>query len=37
VLWGTPARPLPQVLREIAVVSRLAKLRSKESHKNDSE
>ena len=25
VLWGTPARPLPQVLREIAVVSRLAK------------
>jgi UDP-3-O-[3-hydroxymyristoyl] glucosamine N-acyltransferase len=25
VLWGTPARPLKQVLREIAVVSRLAK------------
>ena len=25
VLWGTPARPLPQVLREIAVVARLAK------------
>jgi UDP-3-O-[3-hydroxymyristoyl] glucosamine N-acyltransferase len=25
VLWGTPARPLPQVLREIAVVSRLAR------------
>jgi UDP-3-O-[3-hydroxymyristoyl] glucosamine N-acyltransferase len=25
VLWGTPARPLPQVLREIAAVSRLAK------------
>ena len=25
VLWGTPARPLMQVLREIAVVARLAK------------
>jgi UDP-3-O-[3-hydroxymyristoyl] glucosamine N-acyltransferase len=25
VLWGTPARPLKQVLREIAVVARLAK------------
>jgi UDP-3-O-[3-hydroxymyristoyl] glucosamine N-acyltransferase len=25
VLWGTPARPLMQVLREIAVVTRLAK------------
>jgi len=25
VLWGTPARPLPQVLREIAVLGRLAK------------
>jgi len=25
VLWGTPARPLPQVLREIAMVSRMAK------------
>ncbi|MGA2535191.1 MAG: UDP-3-O-(3-hydroxymyristoyl)glucosamine N-acyltransferase [Terracidiphilus sp.] len=25
VLWGTPARPLPQALREIAAVSRLAK------------
>jgi hypothetical protein len=25
VLWGTPARPLPQVLREIAIVGRLAK------------
>ena len=25
VLWGTPARPLKQVLREIAVLSRLAK------------
>jgi hypothetical protein len=24
-LWGTPARPLTQVLREIAVVARLAK------------
>jgi len=27
VLWGTPARPLSQVLREIAVVARLAKRR----------
>jgi UDP-3-O-[3-hydroxymyristoyl] glucosamine N-acyltransferase len=25
VLWGTPARPLPQVLREIAILGRLAK------------
>jgi hypothetical protein len=25
VLWGTPARPLPQVLREIAYVSRMAR------------
>jgi UDP-3-O-[3-hydroxymyristoyl] glucosamine N-acyltransferase len=25
VFWGTPARPLPQVLREIAVLARLAK------------
>jgi UDP-3-O-[3-hydroxymyristoyl] glucosamine N-acyltransferase len=25
VLWGTPARPLKQVLREIAVLARLAK------------
>jgi UDP-3-O-[3-hydroxymyristoyl] glucosamine N-acyltransferase len=25
VLWGTPARPLMQVLRELAVVARLAK------------
>jgi len=29
VLWGTPARPLKQVLREIAVVSRLAKGRGR--------
>jgi UDP-3-O-[3-hydroxymyristoyl] glucosamine N-acyltransferase len=29
VLWGTPARPLKQVLREIAVVARLAKRQSK--------
>jgi UDP-3-O-[3-hydroxymyristoyl] glucosamine N-acyltransferase len=27
VLWGTPARPLHQVLRELAIVSRLAKKR----------
>jgi UDP-3-O-[3-hydroxymyristoyl] glucosamine N-acyltransferase len=25
VLWGTPARPLSQVLREIAMLARLAK------------
>jgi UDP-3-O-[3-hydroxymyristoyl] glucosamine N-acyltransferase len=25
VLWGTPARPLMQVLRELAVLARLAK------------
>jgi len=25
VLWGTPARPLSQVLREIAVLARLAR------------
>ena len=29
VLWGTPARPLTQVLREIAVVARLAKRQGK--------
>src|ERR1700684_1897457 len=29
VLWGTPARPLTQVLREIAIVGRLAKRGSK--------
>jgi UDP-3-O-[3-hydroxymyristoyl] glucosamine N-acyltransferase len=29
VLWGTPARPLPQVLREIAIVTRLAKKSAK--------
>jgi UDP-3-O-[3-hydroxymyristoyl] glucosamine N-acyltransferase len=29
VLWGTPARPLKQVLRELAVVARLAKRQSK--------
>ena len=27
VLWGTPARPLKQVLRELAVLARLAKRR----------
>ncbi|MGA2168332.1 MAG: UDP-3-O-(3-hydroxymyristoyl)glucosamine N-acyltransferase [Terracidiphilus sp.] len=37
VLWGTPARPLQQVLREIAVVSRLAKRRGKESRKDSGE
>ena len=31
VLWGTPARPLKQVLREIAVLGRLAKGRSRGS------
>jgi UDP-3-O-[3-hydroxymyristoyl] glucosamine N-acyltransferase len=29
VLWGTPARPLKQVLREIAVLARLAKGKGK--------
>lgn len=29
VLWGTPARPLKQVLREIAVLARLAKVRAR--------
>jgi UDP-3-O-[3-hydroxymyristoyl] glucosamine N-acyltransferase len=28
VLWGTPARPLQQVLRELAVLARLAKKRN---------
>jgi UDP-3-O-[3-hydroxymyristoyl] glucosamine N-acyltransferase len=31
VLWGTPARPLKQVLREIAVLGRLAKGRQRTS------
>ena len=30
VLWGTPARPLKQVLRELAVLSRLAKRGTRE-------
>jgi UDP-3-O-[3-hydroxymyristoyl] glucosamine N-acyltransferase len=34
VLWGTPARPLTQVLREIAIVGRMAK-RSAKGPKND--
>jgi UDP-3-O-[3-hydroxymyristoyl] glucosamine N-acyltransferase len=29
VLWGTPARPLKQVLRELAILARLAKGRSR--------
>jgi UDP-3-O-[3-hydroxymyristoyl] glucosamine N-acyltransferase len=33
VLWGTPARPLMQVLREQATLTRLAKRRAKESGK----
>ena len=33
VLWGTPARPLQQALREQAVLTRLAKRRGKESGK----
>ncbi len=36
VLWGTPARPLPQVLREIAIVGRMAK-RSAKGPKRDKE
>jgi UDP-3-O-[3-hydroxymyristoyl] glucosamine N-acyltransferase len=35
VLWGTPARPLSQVLREIAILGRLAK-RGAKSPANDS-
>ncbi len=31
VLWGTPARPLTQVLREIAIVGRMAKRSRKQS------
>ncbi len=31
VLWGTPARPLKQVLRELAVLARLAQRRGKPS------
>ena len=34
VLWGTPARPLTQVLREIAVLGRLAKRGAKRSPKD---
>lgn len=34
VLWGTPARPLAQVLREIAVLTRLAKRRRRDSAKD---
>jgi UDP-3-O-[3-hydroxymyristoyl] glucosamine N-acyltransferase len=34
VLWGTPARPLAQVLREIAVLGRLAKRGAKGSPKD---
>jgi UDP-3-O-[3-hydroxymyristoyl] glucosamine N-acyltransferase len=34
VLWGTPARPLTQVLREIAMVGRLAKRGSKATLKD---
>jgi len=33
VLWGTPARPLSQVLREIAVVTRLAKRQGRGNRK----
>ena len=36
VLWGTPARPLKQVLRELAVLARLAKgLRGKATGSSD--
>ena len=34
VLWGTPARPLTQVLREIAVLGRLAKRSGKAGDKS---
>jgi UDP-3-O-[3-hydroxymyristoyl] glucosamine N-acyltransferase len=36
VLWGTPARPLPQVLREIATLTRLAKRGVKKSQIQES-
>ena len=36
VLWGTPARPLKQVLREIAVLGRLAKGRIRDAGSGDS-
>lgn len=35
VLWGTPARPLPQVLREIAILGRMAKQRGGRSAAKD--
>ncbi|HXR37595.1 MAG TPA: UDP-3-O-(3-hydroxymyristoyl)glucosamine N-acyltransferase [Terracidiphilus sp.] len=34
VLWGTPARPLQQVLREIAIVGRLAKRNARGTQKD---
>jgi UDP-3-O-[3-hydroxymyristoyl] glucosamine N-acyltransferase len=37
VLWGTPARPLTQVLREIAIVGRLAKRAAKATPKDAEE
>ncbi len=37
VLWGTPARPLQQVLRELAVVARLAKGTRKSTEEKGSE
>jgi len=33
VLWGTPARPLPQVLREQVVLARLARRGAKAGSK----
>jgi UDP-3-O-[3-hydroxymyristoyl] glucosamine N-acyltransferase len=35
VLWGTPARPLTQVLREIVVLARLARRQPKSSEPKD--
>lgn len=35
VLWGTPARPLKQVLRELAVLSRIAKGRGRAAAMSD--
>ena len=37
VLFGTPARPLRQVLREQAVLARLAKKRGKDSARDGEE
>lgn len=37
VLWGTPARPLKQVLRELALLARMAKVRGRRAGTNEQE